>query len=205
VRHAARIRHAVIGALAFAGVVLAADAGPGDGRGWTAVTNPKDVIAARGELMEELEHLMQPIDTFQVVDSDNLDALKLLQESYLNKVRLIYIDPPYNTGHDFVYDDDFAATTAEYLAKSGQADSAGRRLVANSESNGRFHSDWLSMMYPRLKLARNLLADDGVIFVSIDSTEHANLTRLLIELMGEENFRANIVWHGAVRQLPFSA
>ena len=128
------------------------------------------------------------------IEGDNLDALKLLQESYLNKVRLIYIDPPYNTGHDFVYDDDFAATTAEYLAKSGQADSAGRRLVANSESNGRFHSDWLSMMYPRLKLARNLLADDGAIFVSIDSTEHANLTRLLIELMGEENFRANIVW-----------
>jgi adenine-specific DNA-methyltransferase len=128
------------------------------------------------------------------IEGDNLDALKLLQESYLNKVRLIYIDPPYNTGHDFVYEDDFAATTAEYLAKSGQADSAGRRLVANSESNGRFHSDWLSMMYPRLKLARNLLADDGAIFVSIDSTEHANLTRLLIELMGEENFRANIVW-----------
>jgi adenine-specific DNA-methyltransferase len=128
------------------------------------------------------------------IEGDNLDALKLLQESYLNKVRLIYIDPPYNTGHDFVYDDDFAETTVEYLAKSGQADSAGRRLVANSESNGRFHSDWLSMMYPRLKLARNLLADDGAIFVSIDSTEHANLTRLLIELMGEENFRANIVW-----------
>jgi adenine-specific DNA-methyltransferase len=128
------------------------------------------------------------------IEGDNLDALKLLQESCLNKVSLIYIDPPYNTGHDFVYDDDFAATTAEYLAKSGQADSAGRRLVANSESNGRFHSDWLSMMYPRLKLARNLLADDGAIFVSIDSTEHANLTRLLIELMGEENFRANIVW-----------
>src|ERR1700742_959079 len=128
------------------------------------------------------------------IEGDNLDALKLLQESYLNKIRLIYTDPPYNTGDDFVYDDDFAETTAEYLAKSGQADSAGRRLVANGESNGRFHSDWLSMMYPRLKLARNLLADDGAIFVSIDSTEHANLTRLLIELMGEENFRANIVW-----------
>jgi adenine-specific DNA-methyltransferase len=128
------------------------------------------------------------------IEGDNLDALKLLQESYRDKVKLIYIDPPYNTGHDFVYDDDFAVTTAEYLARSGQADSAGRRLVANSESNGRFHSDWLSMMYPRLKLARNLLADDGAIFVSIDSTEHANLTRLLLELMGEENFRANIVW-----------
>jgi adenine-specific DNA-methyltransferase len=128
------------------------------------------------------------------IEGDNLDALKLLQESYFNKVKLIYIDPPYNTGNDFVYDDDFAETAAEYLAKSGQADSSGNRLVANTESNGRFHSDWLSMMYPRLKLARNLLADDGAIFVSIDSTEHANLTRLLIELMGEDNFRANIVW-----------
>ena len=128
------------------------------------------------------------------IEGDNLDALKLLQESYLNKIKLIYIDPPYNTGNDFVYDDDFAETTAEYLVRSGQADSSGHRLVANTESNGRFHSDWLSMMYPRLKLARNLLADDGAIFVSIDSNEHANLTRLLSELMGEDNFRANIVW-----------
>ena len=128
------------------------------------------------------------------IEGDNLDALKLLQESYLGKVKLIYIDPPYNTGNDFLYDDDFAETTAEYLARSGQADASGNRLVANTESNGRFHSDWLSMMYPRLKLARNLLADDGAIFVSIDSTEHANLTRLLTELMGEDNFRANIVW-----------
>jgi adenine-specific DNA-methyltransferase len=128
------------------------------------------------------------------IEGDNLDALKLLQECYRNKVRLIYIDPPYNTGNDFVYDDDFAETTAEYLARSGQADSSGSRLVANTESNGRFHSDWLSMMYPRLKLARNLLTDDGAIFVSIDSTEHANLIRLLSELMGEDNFRANVVW-----------
>ena len=128
------------------------------------------------------------------IEGDNLDALKLLQEPYLGRVRLIYIDPPYNTGNDFLYDDDFAETTAEYLARSGQADAAGARLVANPESNGRFHSDWLSMMYPRLKLARNLLADDGAIFVSIDSTEHANLVRLLSEIMGEDNFRANIVW-----------
>src|ERR1700761_8152069 len=128
------------------------------------------------------------------IEGDNLDALKLLQESYLGKVKLIYIDPPYNTGNDFLYDDDFAETTEEYLARSGQADASGGRLVANSESNGRFHSDWLSMMYPRLKLARNLLTDDGAIFVSIDSTEHANLTRLLTELMGESNFRASIVW-----------
>jgi adenine-specific DNA-methyltransferase len=128
------------------------------------------------------------------IEGDNLDALKLLQEAYLSKVKLIYIDPPYNTGNDFVYDDDFAQTRADYLARSGQADSGGTRLVANPESNGRFHSDWLSMMYPRLKLARNLLADDGAIFVSIDSAEHANLTRLLAELMGEDNFRADIVW-----------
>jgi adenine-specific DNA-methyltransferase len=128
------------------------------------------------------------------IEGDNLDALKLLQEPYLGKIKLIYIDPPYNTGNDFVYDDDFAQTTAEYLARSGQADAGGSRLVANPESNGRFHSDWLSMMYPRLKLARNLLADDGAIFVSIDSTEHANLTRLLAEVMGEDNFRANITW-----------
>jgi adenine-specific DNA-methyltransferase len=128
------------------------------------------------------------------IEGDNLDALKLLQAPYRNKVKLIYIDPPYNTGNDFVYADDFAQTAAEYLTRSGQADSAGTRLVANAESNGRFHSDWLSMMYPRLKLARNLLADDGAIFVSIDSTEHASLVRLLAEVMGESNFRASIVW-----------
>jgi adenine-specific DNA-methyltransferase len=129
-----------------------------------------------------------------VIEGDNLDALKLLQEPYLGKVKLIYIDPPYNTGSDLVYDDDFAEPAAEYLARSGQADPAGRRLVANAESNGRFHSNWLSMMYPRLRLARNLLADDGAIFVSIGSAEQANLTRLLAEIMGEENFRASIVW-----------
>lgn len=129
-----------------------------------------------------------------IIEGDSLDALKLLQESYLGKVKLIYIDPPYNTGGDFVYADDFAETTAEYLARSGQADDAGVRLVANTEASGRFHSDWLSMMYPRLKLARNLLADDGAIFVSIDSTEHANLVKLLNEVMGEDNFRADITW-----------
>jgi adenine-specific DNA-methyltransferase len=128
------------------------------------------------------------------IEGDNLDALKLLQESYLGKVKLIYIDPPYNTGNDFVYDDDFAESRAEYLAKSGQVDESGVRMVANTEANGRFHSDWLSMMYPRLKLARSLLSDDGAIFVSIDSGEHANLTRLMVEIFGEQNFRANVVW-----------
>jgi adenine-specific DNA-methyltransferase len=119
------------------------------------------------------------------IEGDNLDALKLLQESYLGKVKLIYVDPPYNTGHDFVYKDDFAESSAEYLERSGQWSETGDRLIANAESNGRFHSDWLSMMYPRLKLARNLLADDGVIFISIDDNEAANLRRLCDEIYGE--------------------
>ncbi len=112
------------------------------------------------------------------IEGDNLDALKLLQESYLNKVKLIYIDPPYNTGRDFIYDDDFAENTGEYLRRSGQADDEGARLVALSDTDGRYHSDWLSMMYPRLKLARNLLRDDGVIFISIDDHEVDNLRKL---------------------------
>lgn len=128
------------------------------------------------------------------IEGDNLDALKLLQESYLGKVKLIYIDPPYNTGGDFVYDDDFAEDNAAYLARSGQVDEAGGRLVANAESNGRFHSDWLSMMYPRLKLARNLLSDEGVLFVSIDDNEAAPLRRIADEVFGELNFIAQIVW-----------
>lgn len=102
------------------------------------------------------------------IEGDNLDALKLLQETYLNKVKMIYIDPPYNTGNDFIYDDDFADNTSAYLQRSSQKDEAGTRLVANSEANGRFHSGWLTMVYSRLKLARNLLRDDGVLMVSID-------------------------------------
>ena len=121
------------------------------------------------------------------IESDNLDALKLLQESYLGKVKMIYIDPPYNTGKDFVYEDDFAETAEEYLERSNQKGENGR-LVANTESNGRFHSDWLSMMYPRLKLARNLLTDDGVIFISIDDNEVENLKKVCSEIFGEDNF-----------------
>jgi adenine-specific DNA-methyltransferase len=102
------------------------------------------------------------------IEGDNLDALKLLQETYLGKVKLIYIDPPYNTGSDFIYEDDFAETAEDYKRRSNQDDEAGNRMVANTESNGRFHSDWLSMIYPRLKLARDMLRDDGVIFISID-------------------------------------
>ena len=122
------------------------------------------------------------------IEGDNLDALKLLQENYLGKVKLIYIDPPYNTGSDFIYDDNFAEDTDTYLIKSNQKDEEGNRMVANPATNGRFHSDWLSMLYPRLKLARNLLSEDGVIFVSIDDSESANLKRILDEVFGEQNF-----------------
>lgn len=122
------------------------------------------------------------------IEGDNLDALKLLQETYLGKVKLIYVDPPYNTGSDFIYEDDFAENSAEYFLRSNQKDSQGNRLVANNEANGRFHSDWLSMIYPRLKLARSLLAEDGVVFVSIDDSESANLKHLLDEVFGEGNF-----------------
>ena len=123
------------------------------------------------------------------IEGDNLAALKLLQETYLNKVKMIYIDPPYNTGKDFIFKDDYSEDLATYLERSNQVDDEGNRLVANTETNGRFHSDWLSMMYPRLKLARNLLRDDGVIFISIDDNEQANLKRLCDEVFGEKNFR----------------
>jgi adenine-specific DNA-methyltransferase len=128
------------------------------------------------------------------IEGDNLDVLKLLQESYLGKVKLIYIDPPYNTGNDYVYADNFSESTDEYLSKSGQVDESGRGLVTNSESNGRFHSDWLSMIYPRLKLARSLLSEDGVIFISIDDGEVANLRKIADQVFGEANFVANVVW-----------
>ncbi|MEX2375574.1 MAG: site-specific DNA-methyltransferase [Dehalococcoidia bacterium] len=128
-----------------------------------------------------------------LISGDNLEALKLLQKSFLGQVKVIYIDPPYNTGSDFIYHDDFAETTEDYLLKSNQKTEEGVRLVANTEANGRFHSDWLSMIYPRLKLARNLLANDGVIFVSIGDEESANTKRLLDEVFGEQNFIDTIV------------
>ncbi|MEN4460948.1 MULTISPECIES: site-specific DNA-methyltransferase [Mycolicibacterium] len=128
------------------------------------------------------------------IEGDNLDALKLLQESYLGKVKLIYIDPPYNTGNDFVYADDYATTTDEYLLRSGQTDQNGAKLVANLESNGRFHSDWLTMIYPRLRLARNLLQSDGYIVVSIDDGEFSTMELLLDEVMGADNKLGVLVW-----------
>ena len=128
------------------------------------------------------------------IEGDNLEVLKLLQETYLGKIKMIYIDPPYNTGNDFVYEDDFAQSTDEYLANSGQFDEEGNRMVQNTESNGRFHTDWLNMIYPRLKLAKDLLSDDGIIFISIDDNELENLKKICEEIFGESNFVANIVW-----------
>ena len=122
------------------------------------------------------------------IEGDNLDALKLLQETYLNKVKLIYIDPPYNTGKDFIYEDDFAEDSEAYKKRSNQKDDSGNRLVANTETNGRFHSDWLSMVYSRLRLAQNMLRDDGLIVISIDSGEAANLRVLMDEVFGAKNF-----------------
>lgn len=128
------------------------------------------------------------------IEGDNLDGLKLLQESYLGKIKMIYIDPPYNTGDDFIYEDDFAENTSAYLARSNQRDEAGARLTLNSDSSGRYHSDWLSMMYSRLKLARNLLRDDGLIFISIGDEEVANLRNICDEIFGRDNFEGHIHW-----------
>ena len=131
------------------------------------------------------------------IEGDNLEVLKLLQETYLGKIKMIYIDPPYNTGNDFVYEDDFAQSTEEYLDNSGQFDEEGNRLVKNLDSNGRFHTDWLNMLYPRLKLAKDLLSDDGVIFISIDDNEQENLKKCCDEVFGSQNFVAQLVWERA--------
>lgn len=128
------------------------------------------------------------------IEGDNLEVLKLLQKSYTDSVKLIYIDPPYNTGNDFIYDDDFSESLSDYLYRTNQIDDIGRRLTTNTKSDGRFHSKWLSMMYPRLKLARNLLTDDGVIFISIDDNELHNLKALCNEIFGEENFIDIFSW-----------
>ena len=131
------------------------------------------------------------------IEGDNLEVLKLLQETYLGKIKMIYIDPPYNTGNDFVYEDDFAQSTDEYLANSGQFDEDGNRMVQNTESNGRFHTDWLNMIYPRIKLAKDLLSDDGVIFISMDDHEQENIKKICDEIFGEANFLAQVIWERA--------
>ena len=128
------------------------------------------------------------------IEGDNLDVLKVLRETYLGKVKMIYIDPPYNTGNDFVYNDDFSQSIEDYQVISGQADEEGNRLVANVETNGRFHTDWLNMLFPRLKVAKDFIADNGCIFISIDDHEIENLKKICNEIFGERNFVATIVW-----------
>ena len=128
------------------------------------------------------------------IEGDNLQVLKLLRENYLGKVKMIYIDPPYNTGNDFVYNDDFVQSAGDYIHNSGQEDEEGNRLVTNTESNGRFHTDWLNMIYPRLKVAKDLLNEDGVIFISIDDNEVANLIKVCNEVIGQSNFITDIIW-----------
>lgn len=131
------------------------------------------------------------------IEGNNLEVLKLLQETYLGKIKMIYIDPPYNTGNDFVYEDDFAQSMEEYMELSGQFDDEGNRLVKNLDSNGRFHTDWLNMIYPRLKLAKGLLREDGVIFISIDDNESENLKKCCDEIFGAQNFVAQLIWERA--------
>lgn len=135
------------------------------------------------------------------IEGDNLEVLKLLQESYLGKVKMIYIDPPYNTGNDFIYNDDFKMSSDEYADKSGETDEEGNRMFKNTDSNGRFHSDWCSMIYPRLMLARNLLSDDGVIFISIDDNEQANLKKICDEVFGADNYRNTILVRRRIKSL----
>lgn len=129
-----------------------------------------------------------------IIEGDNLEVLKLLQKSYLGKVKMIYIDPPYNTGNDFIYPDNYTESLQTYLQYTGQVDAEGKKFGTNTETDGRFHSKWLNMMYPRLYLARNLLREDGVIFISIDDNEVDNLNKLCCEIFGEENFIATIIW-----------
>ena len=156
----------------------------------------QSILAANAPISKTLRPCREESKNFDTtenlyIEGDNLEVLKLLQETYLGKIKMIYTDPPYNTGNDFVYNDDFKQTTDEYLEDSGQFDEEGNRLFENKESNGRFHTDWLNMIYPRLKLARNLLSDDGVIFISIDDNEQANLKKVCNEVFGEENIVAD--------------
>ena len=159
----------------------------------------KSILAANAPISDTLRPCREESVDFDntqnlYIEGDNLAVLKLLQETYLGKIKMIYIDPPYNTGNDFVYNDDFAERAEEYLAHSGQFDDEGNRLVANTESNGRFHTDWLNMIYPRLKLAKDLLSDDGVVFISIDDSEVDNLRNVCNEVFGSINFVAQFIW-----------
>ena len=162
--------------------------------------------AAKQLARKEAEGTLEPVpgdgvneDTTHniYIEGDNLEVLRILKQSYKSRVKMIYIDPPYNTGNDFIYPDDFKMPVEEYLKMTGQADEGGKKLVTNLKSNGAFHTDWLNMMYPRLQLAKELLTEDGVIFISIDDNEQANLKLLCDDVFGEENFVANLVWERA--------
>ena len=173
--------------------------GPTERYKFTWPDKRKSVLAANAPITSTLRPCREKsvnFDTTQniYIEGDNLEVLKLLQETYLGKIKMIYIDPPYNTGNDFVYEDDFSETAKAYLADSGQYDELGNRLVENTETNGRFHSDWLNFIYPRIKLAKDLLTADGAIFISIDDHEIDNLKKVCNEIFGERNFIACVAW-----------
>lgn len=173
--------------------------GPTERYQFTWPEKRKSVLAANAPITATLRPCREESVDFDntenlYIEGDNLDVLKLLQETYLGKVKMIYIDPPYNTGNDFVYEDDFSESADAYMGRSGQYDEQGNRLVANTESNGRFHTDWLNMMYSRLKLAKSLLREDGSIFISIDFNEVDNLKKIMDEIFGADNFQREIIW-----------
>ena len=166
--------------------------------------------AAKAEAARAIDKTLRPVvedsvdwDTTKnlYIEGDNLEVLKLLQRSYMGKVKMIYIDPPYNTGNDFVYHDDFAMSSDEYDEASEIFDELGNKYIKNTEASGRFHSDWCNMIYPRLMVARSLLAEDGVIFISIDDNEVENLRKICDSIFGERNFVAQIIWRGGRRAL----
>ena len=159
----------------------------------------KSVLLANAPIAKTLRPCREESVNFDTtenlyIEGDNLEVLKLLQETYLGKIKMIYIDPPYNTGNDFVYEDDYSMDNAQFIMQNGGYDEQGNRLFKNMDTNGRFHTDWLNMMYPRLKLARDLLTEDGVIFISIDDNEQENLKKIACEIFGENNFIAQLVW-----------
>lgn len=173
--------------------------GPQERYQFTWPDKKKSVVLANQPLSATLRPCRKEsinFDTTQnlYIKGDNLDVLKLLHETYLGKVKLIYIDPPYNTGNDFVYSDDYSIDAETYLENSGQFDDQGNNLVQNTETNGRFHTDWLNMVYPRIRIARDLLTDDGAIFISIDDNESANLTKICDEIFGRQN-RIALICH----------
>ena len=173
--------------------------GPQERYQFTWPDKRKSVLAANAPIAKTLRPCRDESVNFDAtenlyIEGDNRDALKLLQETYLGKVKMIYIDPPYNTGNDLVYEDDFAESAEEYMERGGDYDEDGNRLVLNPESKGRFHTDWLNMIYPRLKIARNLLSDDGVMFISMDDSEVDNLSKIADEIFGQMNFICKFIW-----------